>query len=110
MPEHQLSVMQALAQLPALTEEQYAELFHHGTLSVGLYAPRGQDPQTPHSRDELYVVVRGSGWFRNGEERHRFSPGDVLFVAAGVMHRFEEFSDDLALWVFFYGPEGGEPS
>jgi hypothetical protein len=25
-----------------------------------------------------------------------------------VPHRFENFSDDLALWVFFYGPEGGE--
>jgi hypothetical protein len=29
-------------------------------------------------------------------------------VAAGVQHRFEEFSDDFATWVIFYGPEGGE--
>jgi hypothetical protein len=34
----------------------------------------------------------------------------MLFVGAGVEHRFEEFSDDLAVWVFFYGPEGGEPA
>lgn len=42
----------------------------------------------------------------NGQERHYF--GDVLFVPAGVEHRFEDFSDDLAGWVVFYGPEGGE--
>ena len=37
-----------------------------------------------------------------------FGPGDCLFAAAGEVHRFEQFSDDLAVWVFFYGPEGGE--
>jgi mannose-6-phosphate isomerase-like protein (cupin superfamily) len=53
-------------------------------------------------------VIAGRGTFRNGGERHPFERGDVLFVAAGVEHRFEDFSDDLAVWVFFYGPEGGE--
>jgi mannose-6-phosphate isomerase-like protein (cupin superfamily) len=77
-------------------------------LSVELYAPRGVDAQTPHSRDEVYVVVHGEGWFVNGPIRHRFVPGDLLFVNAGVEHRFEDFSDDLAAWVVFYGPEGGE--
>ena len=28
--------------------------------------------------------------------------------AAGITHRFEDFSDDLVVWVLFYGPEGGE--
>jgi mannose-6-phosphate isomerase-like protein (cupin superfamily) len=103
-----LRVAQALARLPGPTGERFVELFSHGTLSVELYAPRGNDPQSPHSRDEVYVVVTGSGWFRNGEARHRFGPGDILFVPAHATHRFEEFSDDLAVWVFFYGPEGGE--
>ncbi|HEY8259212.1 MAG TPA: cupin domain-containing protein [Gemmatimonadales bacterium] len=108
MPDYRLTVLDALAQLPGPNGERYVERFRHGTLSVELYAPRGQDPQTPHTRDEVYVVVTGRGWFRNGTDRHPFAPGDVLFVAAGVTHRFEEFSDDLAVWVFFYGPEGGE--
>ncbi|MHB8633991.1 MAG: cupin domain-containing protein [Thermoplasmatota archaeon] len=64
-------------------------------------------PKGPHSRDEVYVVVRGSGMFRNGSERHPFGPGDLLFVAAGVPHRSEQFTDDLALWVLFYGPPEG---
>ena len=73
-----------------------------------LYAPRGSDPQTPHMRDEIYVVIRGTGDFICPGERRKFGPHDFLFVSAGMEHRFENFSDDLALWVFFYGPEGGE--
>jgi mannose-6-phosphate isomerase-like protein (cupin superfamily) len=108
MPDHHLTIAEGLARLPGPKGERFVELFGHGTLSVELYAPRGADPQTPHTRDEVYVVAEGRGQFRNGDAVHRFGPGDVLFVAAGVVHRFEAFSDDLVVWVFFYGPEGGE--
>jgi mannose-6-phosphate isomerase-like protein (cupin superfamily) len=99
---------QALQQMPGPAGDQYAVLLEHGTLEVGLYAPRGIDDQTPHTRDEVYVVMRGTGWFRNGPDRIRFGAGDVLFVPARQEHRFEDFTDDLAVWVFFYGPPGGE--
>ena len=85
-----------------------AHILTHGTLLVEYYAPHGTDTQRPHTRDELYVVISGTGWFVNGPERHEFGPGDVLFVPAGELHRFEAFSDDFAVWVVFYGPEGGE--
>jgi mannose-6-phosphate isomerase-like protein (cupin superfamily) len=84
------------------------ELFRHGTLQVKLYAPRGQDDQTPHSRDELYVIARGHGQFYDGEKRVPVGTGDLLFAPAGRPHRFEDFTDDFATWVMFYGPEGGE--
>ena len=106
--QHHLTVNAALNRIPGHRGERFVELFQHGTLSVELYAPRGTDPQHPHTRDEVYVVAQGKGQFLNGGVRHGFGPGDVLFVPAGVVHRFEEFSDDLAVWVFFYGPEGGE--
>ncbi len=80
----------------------------HGTLEVEIYAPRGRDPQAPHTRDEIYVVIRGNGSFVDGPVRETFEPGDVLFVPAGVEHRFEDFTNGFAAWVFFYGPEGGE--
>jgi uncharacterized protein YjlB len=44
----------------------------------------------------------------HGERREPCGAHDVLFVPAGVEHRFEGFSDDFAVWVFFFGPEGGE--
>ena len=73
-----------------------------------MYCPIDHDMQKPHTRDEVYVIARGSGWFVNGPERHPFHTGDVLFVPAGVEHRFDEFTDDFCTWVMFYGPEGGE--
>jgi mannose-6-phosphate isomerase-like protein (cupin superfamily) len=88
--------------------DAFATVLRQGSLQVGLYAPSGVDPQTPHTRDELYVVMRGAGWFVNGDVREPFGPGDILHVPAGVEHRFEEFTDDFATWVVFYGPEGGE--
>jgi mannose-6-phosphate isomerase-like protein (cupin superfamily) len=104
------TVAEALGRLPGPGGERFAAVLGHGSMEVEVYAPRGVDPQTPHTRDELYVVVEGSGQFLNGEQRHPFGPGDVLFVPAGVEHRFEEFTDDLVVWVVFYGPEGGETS
>jgi len=80
----------------------------HGTMRVGVYAPRGSDPQSPHTQDEIYIVIAGEGWFVRGDDRRRFSPGDVLFVPAREVHRFEDFTDDFATWVVFWGPEGGE--
>lgn len=99
---------EALARLPGTKAERFAEVFTHGRLSVEIYAPRETDPQTPHTRDEVYVVVQGYGEFINGHSREHFAPGDFLFVPAGVEHRFVNFTDDLAVWVVFYGPEGGE--
>ncbi len=85
-----------------------AAVFEHGSLQVKMYSPAGQDRQKPHTRDEIYVIARGSGSFVNGSDRHPFQSGDVLFVPAGVEHRFVEFTDDFCTWVMFYGPEGGE--
>ena len=104
----QVTLAEALRRVPDAQGKRFAVVLEHGTLSVEIYAPRGTDLQTPHTRDELYVVMSGGGQFVNGERRHPFGSGDVLFVPAGVPHRFEEFSDDLAVWVIFYGPEGGE--
>jgi mannose-6-phosphate isomerase-like protein (cupin superfamily) len=94
--------------LSQLSGKPFAEVFTHGSLSVEIYKPEKVDLQKPHTRDEVYVVISGSGWFVSGNSRERFEPGEFLFVPAGVVHRFEEFTDDFATWVFFYGPEGGE--
>jgi len=90
--------------------ERFVELFSHGSLRLEFYAPRGHAPQSPPEQDELYIVQSGSGTFRRGAQVCRFDTGDVLFVPAGVAHRFEDFSDDLCVWVVFYGPQGGESS
>lgn len=103
-----LSIKDALTRVPTPEGKRFATIFEHGTLLVEIYAPRGVDPQQPHTRDEIYFVAAGSGEYVCGETRSAFGPTDLLFAAAGVEHRFENFTEDLAVWVLFYGPEGGE--
>lgn len=105
-----LTVPNALSSLPGPDGERWVVAWQRGSVQIEMYAPRGTDGQGPHTRDELYVVVSGTGEFVNGHARHPFRPGDMIFVPAGVVHRFEAFSDDFATWVIFYGPEGGEGS
>jgi len=103
-----LAASVAMAKLPRAGGRRYETVFRHGSLQMEIFAPRGRDTQRPHDRDEVYVVVRGSGFYVNGTQRFAFRAGDVMFAAAGEVHRFEEFSEDFFTWVLFYGPQGGE--
>ena len=107
-PVWRATMADMLRRLPTVEGKRSDTAFTHGTLEIKLYAPRGSDPQQPHDRDEVYVVMYGTGMFFNGGQRQAFRPGDLLFVPAHVEHRFEDFTDDLVLWVVFYGPRGGE--
>lgn len=97
-----LSLSAALA-LPLPEGRRSSEILVDGDLELRLYAPKGHDAQTPHDRDELYIVARGSGKFRAGDRVGVFAPGALIYVAAHETHRFEEFSNDFAAWVVFYG-------
>ena len=107
-PCHKTTVENALLRLPGPGGQRFATVFQHGSLLVEIYAPRGIDPQKPHTRDEIYIVVTGKGEYVCGDTRQTFAPSDLLFAAAGAEHRFENFTEDLIVWVIFYGPEGGE--
>jgi mannose-6-phosphate isomerase-like protein (cupin superfamily) len=96
----------------------------HGSMELRWYAPPGNDPQLPHDRDELYIIVSGHGIFMRADDSVSFGedrtmvlggvqrvpvqPGDALFVPAGTEHRFESISTDFGAWIIFYGAEGGE--
>jgi mannose-6-phosphate isomerase-like protein (cupin superfamily) len=88
--------------------ERFVEAFSHGSMTVELYAPSGHDPQTPHEQDELYFVVMGISEFVLENNRMHLAVGDCVFVPAGAVHRFENFSSDFSTWAVFWGPNGGE--
>lgn len=103
----QVTVPDALAQLEK-AKSLFTTVFTHGSLVVEIYRPQIQDLQQPHSRDEVYFIISGTGDFFCDGQTTPFQPGDFLFVAAGKEHRFVNFTNDFVTWVLFYGSEGGE--
>jgi mannose-6-phosphate isomerase-like protein (cupin superfamily) len=108
-----IHLAEAQAGIPGPAGEHAVSFLRRGTLnarlSLGRFAPLPR-PTAPHAQDEVYVVMRGRGVFFHDGKRESFEAGDLLFVAAGTEHRFEDFTEDLAVWVIFYGPDGGEVS
>jgi len=91
----------------AATGRPYLEFARSRSLSVGLYVLRAGevDRQQPHLKDEVYVVMRGHSHFTAADDVRDVNPGDVIFVAAGVPHRFHDITEDLELIVVFAPPE-----
>ena len=103
-----IHLAQAQASIPSPAGEQAATVLQRGTLDVALSLPLRPNRQTPHAQDEIYVIIRGRGVLIHDGKREPFESGDLLFVAAGCEHQFEDFTEDSALWRVFYGPRGGD--
>jgi mannose-6-phosphate isomerase-like protein (cupin superfamily) len=97
-----------LARLPLPATEKWKEgvwdiePFQKNGVKLVFFAPTGDDYQTFHDEDEFYFIARGSGKLVIGDEVFDFSSGDAFFVAAGVPHHFEDFTDDFATWAVFF--------
>jgi mannose-6-phosphate isomerase-like protein (cupin superfamily) len=109
-----VSLAQALKRLPASPTDKYplgapfVTMMAGGTMSVEVFAPKNEDLQEPHMQDELYFIQRGVGELVINGQRFDAAAGDAFFVAAGVQHRFENFSEDFVTWVVFYGAQDGK--
>lgn len=85
---------------------RYAELLKAPALHAGVYElEKGAlDHQKPHDDDEVYYVISGRASFRVAGETRPVQPGDVIYVAAGEPHRFEDIEENLKLLVVFGPP------
>jgi len=96
MSQQATSYKMALAQLAS--DERYSEVLRRGGLSAGIYAPHQSDDAEAHPEDKIYVVLNGSGFFNVAGDRQPFGPGDLLFAESEVIHHFEDFTPDFAVW------------
>jgi mannose-6-phosphate isomerase-like protein (cupin superfamily) len=108
--KYKVTLEEAMLQMEEESQFLFATVMKNGTMSVEYYKPDKVDWQTPHKQDELYIIISGSGSFFRNEEKVSCQTNDVLFVPAGMEHHFENFTDDFATWVIFYGPQQGEGS
>ncbi len=92
-----------LRQQRAQTGELYLEFLHVPTMSAGLYelAIGVDDPQEPHTEDELYYVVAGRASLLVDTQDVPVAAGSLVFVPANVVHRFHDISEALSVLVFF---------
>ncbi|MBO7935249.1 MULTISPECIES: cupin domain-containing protein [Streptomyces] len=91
----------------AANDGAYLQFLRERNMSVGLYAldAGAADPQRPHSQDEVYFVVSGRASLTVGMETTEVARGSVVYVPAGVAHKFHHISEDLRVMVVFSPPE-----
>ena len=90
------------------SNDLYHEFLREPSLSVGLYTipAGGEDPQDPHTEDEVYYLLAGRARFVHGDETYPVSAGDCIYVQRGVEHRFVDIEENLETLVFFAPAEG----
>jgi mannose-6-phosphate isomerase-like protein (cupin superfamily) len=95
--------LENLAQEREDSGKSYLEFLRVPTMSAGLYelAVGADDPQQPHTEDELYYIVRGRAILRVADEDIPVTAGSLVFVPAQVPHRFHTITEDLAMLVLF---------
>jgi mannose-6-phosphate isomerase-like protein (cupin superfamily) len=103
-----IHLVEAKAGIPGPAGERAVTVLQRGTLDVALGLPLRPSQQSPHAQDEIYFIIRGRGVLIHDGKRDPFESGDLLFVAAGIEHQFEDVTEDLALWRVFCGTHGGE--
>ena len=99
--------MSKVFEIPKLLQKRggqpYQEFLRIPAVSAGIYVlPVGAvDRQHPHREDEIYYVIRGKAKMRLGAEECSVQEGRVMFVEAGLEHRFFDIEQELALLVVF---------
>jgi len=103
-----VKVIEDAGKFVAAVGPTYVEQLRTHELSFGTYSlPAGcVDTQSPHTEDEIYVVVSGRGTLWTPELSVPVGPGSAVFVPANEPHRFIEVTEDLTTLVFFAPPEG----
>jgi mannose-6-phosphate isomerase-like protein (cupin superfamily) len=96
----QFFTLSGLLEQVRLAEAPFVRFHDAGNWVAGvLHLGQGRhDLQTRHERDELYLVLRGEGVLRIGEDRHPVAPGDFWLVPAGIEHRFERVEHELVVF------------
>jgi mannose-6-phosphate isomerase-like protein (cupin superfamily) len=82
---------------------RYHEFLRVSAMSAGVYMlpAGGLDQQKPHKEDEVYYVIRGRAKMRLDTYERTVREGDIIFVEAGLKHRFVDIEQELVVLVIF---------
>jgi mannose-6-phosphate isomerase-like protein (cupin superfamily) len=83
--------------------DTYHQFLKKNSMTMGLYHLKisAKDDQTPHKYDEVYYIWSGKADFVAGAERSDVGKGSLIYVKAGIEHRFVDIKEDLQVYVIF---------
>jgi len=95
-----------LAQLATRLEKEggyFLDFLKVRNLEAGIIVlhPNEADTQEPHSDDELYYVINGNAWMEMDKKKIQVKEGSIIFVPAGLRHRFYGNVVDLVVLYMF---------
>jgi hypothetical protein len=61
------NLIDAMQALRGRSDPRFEILLEQGSMSIEVYAPDKIDHQTPHRKDELYIIQSESGIFYRGD-------------------------------------------
>ena len=109
MSESEVFALDLLLTKRVQAGRSYLEFLRVAAMSAGVYVlPAGApDPQKPHSEDEIYYIVSGKAKMRIGAQERSVCEGSVIYVEAGLEHRFFDIEEELMVLVIFAPAESG---
>ncbi|HEY1249380.1 MAG TPA: cupin domain-containing protein [Nitrososphaera sp.] len=100
-----INLEKVLADLDATDNEYFQDIFKSKGLEVGILRLRkGEtDTQEPHSVDEVYFIIEGTGHIEIEDTMKQINPADLIFVPAKVHHRFVLGDSEDLIVLYFFG-------
>jgi mannose-6-phosphate isomerase-like protein (cupin superfamily) len=85
------------------TDNYFLNVFSNKGVDLGILRLRkGEtDTQLPHTVDEVYFIVEGSGFIEIEGKLKPIKKADFIFVSANIQHRFIVDDEDLIVIYFF---------
>jgi mannose-6-phosphate isomerase-like protein (cupin superfamily) len=104
---HERHESSALIAQQLVSGKAYLQFVRRESMSAGLYVldAGADDEQQPHRQDELYYIVEGRAVLEVDGDQRPVQAGTIVFVAAGVAHRFHSIAAKLSVLVVFAPPE-----
>ncbi len=97
-----VSTERLIAELEA-EDEQFAEVLSTESVTVEIGQYPTSSPKNPHTEDEIYYIISGSGMIRVGDETYDVGAGDVVFVEQGLEHDFFNVDEEITALTIFVG-------
>lgn len=84
---------------------QFAEVLDEESVTIEIGRYPTSSSKNPHTEDEVYYIVSGSGMIRAGDETYDVEAGDVVFVEQGLEHDFFDIDEEITALTIFVGSD-----